>query len=152
MQKKSKGGSILLIAVIFTIILGTIVGSILKWGLTELKINEHHFTFLEAQNATESILQYAMADLMKRRESATNFDTNELAPTNNPVTTSSFFSTLFNNTSIVTSSGELIGGTIPSSTWIYIDPNDKGNQFDPQKGKRILARNFQLLAKTTANN
>lgn len=133
--------------------MGIIVASIMQSSTTESRLNERAFMAMQARNAVESIVDYATAHLVRRWDFQTSFKTDELAPSNKPVTMKSELTSFLAKTAKVDlTSYELIGGIIPPAIQFYVNPNDPANQYDSQKGKIVTAREISLFGMVKAKH
>lgn len=149
-QPHRKRGSVLLLATIFTAVLSVMVVSLLKYAVTEMRLNKSAINYLEASNAAESIAEYGFAQLQSRWESQTNFNSNELrtSPLSFPSTAEAFYA----GTHVIYDDLELIGGTVPPGEWVYLDPSDPSNQSDPLAGRRVFQRDVEVYAKGVSDD
>ncbi len=150
--RESRKGSALMTILIIGMGLLTVLGVTLRWGITEKRLNIQHLRRQAAKNAAESVVEYGFADLIQRFTNQTSFPLDELAPQNNPLALPSTFATFFGGTNIDTANAELHGGMVPPGEWIYIDPSDPANEFDPLKGKRVFVRDVVVFGKATAES
>jgi hypothetical protein len=141
-------GSILVIAMVFGLLLMASSGVLLYYGISEKSINQRHFLRLEAQAASEASVEYGFAQLLKRWTNQTNFAANELQTT--PLTIPSSAKTFFGNSNVDITSMQVTGGLVSSGKWVYIDPRDPANILDPQKQKRVFARDVEVFGTATA--
>ncbi len=145
-----KRGSVLSVVLILTSALALMIAGTLSNALLESKLNEEHIVTINVNNAAESVVDYGVAQLLKRWEFQTSFKDNELAPNNKPLKITdelrSFLSSPANSNSanLQISKLALTGGVIPPNVQFYIDPNDPANQFDVHKGKMVLARDVEI--------
>ena len=150
-------GSAFVTVLLFTFLLLTLVASILKWSLSERRLNIRASYWLEARNAAEAVAEYGFAQIATQFTSHANppsFDPGgssplNLPPTHSPVQAGDFFF----GSHVDPASLELIGGTaqsIPSSGALYlIDANDANNASDTLKGQYVYRRDIRVLAKAT---
>jgi hypothetical protein len=143
-------GSALLLILFLTMALCVMIGPLMMATLNETKMNERHIVTMEAKNAAESAVEYGVATLKLRWDNETNFPANALVtqPLSIPANISTM---LWNGTVVSPTSVVLTGGLVPSGAEIYIDPTNPANQFDPQRGKMVFARDVVVYAKATAN-
>ena len=150
--REPRKGSALMTILIIGMGLLTVLGVTLRWGITEKRLNIQHLRRQAAKNAAESIVEYGFADLIRRFTNQTSFPLDELSPQNNPLALPATFATFFSGTNIDTANAELYGGQVPPGNWVYIDPSDPANEFDPLKGKRVFVRNVVVYGKATAQS
>ncbi len=150
--REPRKGSALMTILMIGVGLLTVMGVSLRWGITEKRINIQHIRRHSAKNAAESIVEYGFADLIQRFSSQTSFALDELSPQNDPLALPSSFATFFGSTNIDTATAELHGGQVPPGQWVYIDPSDPANEFDPLKGKRVFVRDVVVYGTATAKS
>lgn len=148
--RRRKGSMIMLVIILTTgITMG--LGSILRYGINEKKMNERHVLRQQAKNGAESLVEYGFADLIERfrTQSAVGLVQKSLA--SDPVTIPSTAAAFFANSDIDLNKSELIVGEVPdSATEVYIDPKDPTNEYDPLKGKRAYVRRIEVIGKSVA--
>lgn len=150
-------GSIILIVLIFTTIIGLLAGSLLTYSMSERRLNQRTQMRYESKNAAEGVLEYGAAELVVRFRSDLNFSTDQLTTT--PVTThNTRAATLFAN-----AGGQLWTYVNPASIglWVsqtsesgrrYVDPNNPENDFDPLRGQNVSVQAVRLLARASATH
>jgi len=138
-------GSALLVVVLITGAVAVMVGSTLRYGVHEAKINQDHFYRLEAETAAEALVYYGMAELHHRFESA-------LAPSLSQMTVPTEYKTLYNGSNIDASSLDIYFADQTNYGMGVIDREDPANQNDPLKGKRVNLREIKVYAKAAAQN
>lgn len=144
----------MVMAIMIAAVLGIAVASILRWSLTERRLNERHALRLEARNAAEAATEFAFAQVRYRMDNQTSFPVTMLDP-DGPDPLEPPPSSIFAGSNVVTSSVEVTGGVVRSitndlsGTHFFVDPTDPNNQFDPHKGKRIFRRDVLILGKAT---
>lgn len=143
-------GSALLVVVLLTGVMAIIIGSLLKWGLTEKEINEGYIRHLDAQNAAESVVEFGVGQLAYRWEAQTNFNEDDLAPSQAPLSLTSKFNNMFNVTNRDYDT-DLVGGVIELGS-LYIHPNDPANEDDPHKGKLVSVKSVQVYGRASVTD
>jgi Tfp pilus assembly protein PilX len=150
-------GSIILIVLIFTTIIGILAGSLLAYSISERRLNQRTQLRYESKNAAEAVLEYGAAELVVRFRSDLNFATDQLKST--PVAThTGRAATLFANPA-----GQLWTNVDPASVnlWVsqtsesgrrYVDPNNPENDFDPLRGQNVSVQAVRLLARASATH
>lgn len=156
----ARRGSGLVMAIIFSTLLVLVIGSMLKWVVTEANLNRRALLRLEARNAAEGIAEYGMTQIRYRMENTSTFSANAFTSTgSHPLSLPP--SDLFTGTNIVVASSAITGGRINnvtsngSASLYFVDPNDPNHINDPLKGKWIFRRDIPIYAKavaTTPNN
>jgi hypothetical protein len=154
---RRRRGSAFVTVLLFTFLLFTLVASILKWSLSERRLNIRASYWMEARNAAEAVAEYGFSQIATQFSSHANppsFDPTGssplvLPPTHSPLETSDFFY----GSHVDPNSLEIIGGTqavIPSSGALYlIDSTDANNASDTLKGQYVYRRDIRVLAKAT---
>ncbi len=158
--RSARRGSGLVMAIIFSTLLVLVIGSMLKWVVTEATLNRRSLLRLEARNAAEGIAEYGMTQIRYRMENTSTFQANAFTSAGaHPLVLPN--ANLFAGTNIVTASNSINAGRINnvtsngSSSLYYVDANDPNHFNDPLKGKWIFRRDIPIYAKataTTANN
>ncbi len=149
-------GSVILIVLIFTTVLGTIAASLLSYTLTERRLNHSNRLRFEAKNAAEAALEYAAAETRARLTQNLNFSTNEFSTS--PITTHTsrlpvLLKTGSGEYNNVGSSGvELWVSQVSEPVRRFIDPNNAGNDFDPLRGQTVGSQSVRFIAKSTAQD
>lgn len=141
-------GSVLVVILIFTIVLGLGMASLLRWNLAELRLNHRHLLRTQAHYAVESVLEHGFSELNKRFIEHLSIPVNSLGPGNHPLRLPS--ADFFYGSNIPYEDLRLYGGVIPPAEWTFIDPRDPANTFDPLAGRMVLARTIVLLGEATA--
>jgi hypothetical protein len=141
----------ILLVLFITFGLCLVVGPLMMATLNETKMNERHIVLLQAKNGAESAIEYGVAQLKLRWDNQTNFPSDALIT--QPLSIPSTISTLlWNGTAVSSTSVILTGGIVPPGQWIYVDPTNPANQFDPQRGKMVFARDVVVYAAVTASS
>ncbi len=144
-------GSVILVVLMTTVGLSLIMTPLMQATLTESKMNEKNILNMQARNAAESVIEYGVADLKLRWDNQAGFPANELI--NHPLSmNTTVMNWLWNGTSVVQSSMNITGGIVPPGQWVYIDPMDPMNQFDPQRGKMVFARDVMVYGRVTTSS
>jgi len=175
-QNKSSriSGSAIPVVVILLITTSIIMGSVLRFAVSETRLNRNQEIWMEAKFSAEAISEYGFAELRKRFDSNNNFPEDGLLPVTggNPLTLPSHFYSFFQNSgtpleksNIVlppdpydpfeewgTYSTEIIAGVVPRGEWVFIDPNVPGNENDKLKGRRVFARGVAVYGKATVQD
>jgi len=144
-RRDTRTGSVLIMATLFATVLSLIIGSLLKYSTTEMRLNYSQTNYLKASLAAESMAEYGFAELKKRWDRQTSFSVDELR--NDPIVIPSTAAAFYSGTQVVYNDLELIGGNVPPGEWVYIDPSDPANQDDTQKGKRVFQRSVEVYGK-----
>jgi len=146
--RPSSSGVALITVIIFTTVLVAIVGSLLRWGVHEQRINHRHFVLMDAQNAAESAVEFGVGQLSYRWEAQNSFQENELAPGNRPIQMNDAFREHFTNDRY---DMELIGGIITLGRF-YVDPSDPSTVDDPMRSRMVNVRSVDVYAKATVSD
>ncbi len=156
LRRCSRRGSALIVVIIFTTVMAVAVASVLKWSITERRLNGRHTIRLEARNVAEAAAEHAFAQIRHRMDHQTSFPEFALDPSG-PDALLPPPASMFSSSVVDPSSVEVVAGIVRtitnngSSTHFFVDPADPNNQFDPMRGKLIFRRDVQILAKATAN-
>ncbi len=170
-QTNRRQGSAIPIVVILLIGTSVILGSVLRYSVSETRLNRGHNMWLEAKFTAEAISEYGFAELRRRFDSQNAFPEDALMPITggNPLELPAHFYNFyadtgsnFLNSNVVkppnpydpfedwgTYPTEIIAGIIPRGEWVYIDPNIPGNETDKLKGRRVFARGVAVYGKAT---
>lgn len=167
-------GSAIPVVVIFMISSSIVLGSVLRFAVSETRLNRNSEMWLEAKFAAEAVSEYGFAELRKRFDSNNSFPEDGLLPITggHPLTLPAHFYSFFTNhgSTVVRSNlvlppnpydpfeewgtypTELIAGIVPAGEWIYIDPNIPGNETDRLKGRRVFSRGIAVYGKATVRD
>jgi len=162
MKKKSLPhsvrGSALAVALLFTIICSVLAFSILRWSVTERRLNARGGLWLAARNAAEGVAEYGFSQVRN------DFETKSTPGSYRPGTANALNlpnASVFAGSSVVTGAlstsnpngMELLAGPpvqIPTGSGLcFVDPNDFNNQFDPLKGKWVFRQDIVVLARAS---
>lgn len=140
--------------VILTTLVGITGSVLLRYALSEFRLNQRNNLRFEAKNAAEAEMEYGAAELMSRLQRKVNFSTGEL--TSSPLTTQNNRKTVlfaqgagtFN--SVAPSGMKFWASQYGEAGRKYIDPGDPGNDFDPLRGQNVRTQTLRLLAQATA--
>lgn len=150
---QSTSGSALIVVLILCTAIGMVITFILRNSVTEKRLNEYYLLSMNSRNAAESIVDYGVGQLTERWRTQVTFQSEELAPTSSKaLTIKSELKDFLGAGNIDSESLVLLGGVIPPNALFYINPDDEANQFDPHKGKWVLARNVEILGRATASH
>jgi hypothetical protein len=152
-SRKNRGSGVVF-AIIFATVIAIVLASMLKWIMTEARLNQRAVYRLEAKNAAESLAEYGLCQIRYQMENTSTFLANAFTPSGaHPLALPS--STLFDGTHVYTTSNALVGGRLSSvystgsTTLYYMDANDPNNLNDPLKGKWVFRRDVPVYAKAT---
>ena len=167
MHAKNKGNGLLVVLIILTVI-GFGVYSVFDLVNSEFRLNKRAEAYNEARQGVESLIQSGVADLHTRFANAVAFDPNMLSPSNNPLFVSNEFLNIYDNPDsnlvipTVTQYGstddffsqdtEIIGGRISDWESKFIDPNEIGNERDPQAGLQLYCKTVEVFGKASVNH
>ncbi len=153
----SNRGSVIVISIIFTTVLGIVASSLLSYTMSERRLNQRSLMRYESKDAAEALLEYAASELSVRFQADLNFSTTQLTTT--PITThTSRFSTLFADTSgtnwtnVDTATRGLWVSQTSESGRRYVDPNNPENEYDPLRGQWVSVQAVRMLARGKAIN
>lgn len=151
-MQKNRRGSIILFALVMLTAISVYIALTLKNSVQESRMNERHFTTIQANNAAESVVEYGTSQLIRRWRSQTIFRANELSPGSKPLQIHSEAKDFFQRQELPITDIELQGGIIPPNARFYVDPNDHDNKHDPHKGKNVFARNIEIYGRATVTH
>lgn len=146
---KTKGSAIVT-AVVITMAMALIIASLLSAALSERKMNHRSALRLEAKNAAETTIEFALAQIKDKFETRTNITTSALTSGADRlvIPAQSYYSGNVRYDSLA-----VLGGDIPSlSALTFIDPGVAANDQDPDKGKRVYARRITVLGSATVRD
>ncbi|MCF7686708.1 MAG: hypothetical protein K9M98_05530 [Cephaloticoccus sp.] len=153
----SNRGSVIVITIIFTTVIGIVAGSLLTYTMSERRLNQRSLLRFESKDAAEALLEYAAAELSVRFQSDLNFSTTQL--TTSPITShTSRFGTLFvqtsgtNWTNVDLTSPGLWVSQMSESGRRYVDPNNPANEYDPLRGQWVSVQSVRMMARAGAVN
>ncbi len=153
---RSTRGSGIVMAIIFSAVLCAVLASMLRWVMTESKLNQRSLLRLEARNAAEAVAEYGMCQVRFKMDNTSTFLANAFTPSGSQAITAPA-SSLFAGTHVNTSATGIFAGRISnvvssgSSLLYFMDANDPNNINDPLKGKWIFRRDIPIYAKATVN-
>ena len=154
----SSRGSALAVTIIFTMVCALLAFAVLRWSVTERRLNQRGALWLAARNATEGIAEYGFSQVRN------DFETNAAPGSYKPGLANALNlpnASVFAGSSVVTGAlstsnpkgMELIAGPITQipngANTYYVDPNDYNNQFDPLKGSWVFRRDVVVIARAT---
>lgn len=143
-------GSALAAVIMIAAVIGLIVASIFEGTVTEMKINDRYVTRIKAKTAAETAIEYGASDLSSRFDRRSSFPADELKSGKNPLSMPSGMGTFYSGTDIMWQKMAINGGVVPPGEWVYFDPTDPANEFDPMRGRRAYVREIVLLGKGVA--
>jgi hypothetical protein len=137
----------------------------MQTSTTERRLNHIAALDTEARNASEAVVEFGLAQLQYRFGSKNSFSSNELSKSQNPLILPGTFYTLFNGSNVSmpanpyngtvnygTYPTEVIGGTVPSAGWTFINPAVPGNATDPLVSRRVNIRDIDVLGRATVTD
>lgn len=138
-------GSTLLVVLGFAILLGLFLAGVMNRGQTEQRLTDRNLRFHEALNAAESIGNYGIAEVVRRYTTRAVLPANEFST--NPLTIPD--TGFFDDTGIVESFNELVGGIIGATVRTYV-PDDSAHANDPLKGSIVDSVDVNLYSRAAA--
>ncbi len=144
-------GSALAIVLILSAVIAIIIASVISGTVTEMKVNDRYVARIKAKAAAESAIEYGASELAYRFENQTSLGTNDLKQGNDPLSLPATIEEFLRSGDIDYEKMAIYGGIIPPGEWMYFDPNDPANEFDPMRGRRVFVREIELYGKGTAN-
>lgn len=143
---RQRKGSVLITVLLVATVMSLVVGSLVRLGVEESRVNSRHFLFLNARNAAESAVEFGVAQLTERWRTQVSFPSDDLHPDNRPINLSQELVDFFEPLNIDNIAVD--GGVIEVGRF-YINPSDPANQFDSQKGKMVLVRSVAIYGRAT---
>ena len=161
-RPNSRGGALIL--VLITGMIATVTGAIvLRFGLTEMRVNDAYHTRLQAQNAAEAQIDYAIAQLQRRLNQSISFRYDALLY--DPIVLPESHEVFFDDAIIRLDQSRIDGFVMPPEDsnfvagnqnavgqWVYLDPHDIRYRNDPLAGKHVLIREIEILSRATARS
>jgi hypothetical protein len=146
----ARRGSVILTVLLVVLVLGLVAGVIMRWALVEKRINHRHEVWTHARYGAEAVVEHGFAELRRRFTTRTSLPADSLAPDKEPLGLPD--PAFFAGSRIDVSSLEIVGSFIPPFQWIFLDPNDPANRFDPLRGQTVLAREITVYGRATATD
>jgi len=140
-----KSGSALITTMILVGIISVILAWILRYSVSERRVNHRHKLRAQTTNVAEAIVEYGFAQLSYTFNNNTTVASTAFNSGGSGALALPPAASLRNNVDY--SNLEIYSSTVPSSSFIYIDPNEPDNLFDPLKGKYVRAFEVSLYAK-----
>ena len=145
-----RSGGALITVIIVTTIISAIVGSLMKWGLADQRINLRHFVLLDARNAAEAATELGAGILAYRWESQSSVPADDLKK--NPLDEEDAYrNELPNYFPSSRYDFDLAGGSVSRGRF-YIHPDDPSFSDDPHKGKLVTVQSVDILSKATVDD
>ncbi len=145
-----KKGSALLTTLILVGVLSAVMASILKYSVSERRLNHRHKLRTQADNTAEAIVEYGFAQLAYTFDNKTTVGANTFASGGAGALSIPAASALRSNVKYANT--ELYASTVPNSSLVYIDPLEPDNMFDPLKGKFVRAFEVNLYGTATVTD
>ncbi len=145
-----KRGSALLTTLMLVGVLSAIMASILKYSVSERRLNHRHKLRTQADNTAEAIVEYGFAQLAYTFDNKTTVGATTFASGGAGALSIPAASALRSNVKYADT--ELYASTVPGSSLIYIDPLEPDNMFDPLKGKFVRAFEVNLFGSATVTD
>ncbi len=169
MNSNNQGNGIFVVLIIVSAIAFGVysVSSLIN---SESRMNYRAEAYQKARQAVESLIQSGVADLHARIENSGAIPTDELSPTNRPLSISTDFLAIYNDpnnqsnlvipdvtkytsiSDLFSQDTEIIGGMISPSVSTFIDPYETGNELDDQKKQFLFKRTVEIFGKATVNH
>lgn len=146
----SKRGSALLTTLILVGVFSAIMASILKYSVSERKMNHRHKLRTQADNTAEAVVEYGFAQLAYTFDNKTTVGSSTFASGGAGALSIPASSTLRSNVKYADTS--IFASTVPNSSLVYIDPAEPDNLFDPLKGKFVRAFDVNLYGSATVTD
>lgn len=146
----ARRGSVILTVLLIVLVLGLVAGVVTRWALVEKRINHRHEVWTHARYGAEAVVEHGFAELRRRFTTRTSLPADSLAPDKEPLGLPD--PAFFAGSQIDTASLEIVGSFIPPFQWVFLDPNDPANRFDPLRGQTVLAREITVYGRATATD
>ena len=146
----SERGSALLTTIILVGVLSTIMASILKYSVSERRMNHRHKLRTQADNTAEAVVEYGFAQLSYAFDNKTTVSSNTFASGGAGALSIPASSSLRSNARYADI--KVFASAVPNSSLIYIDPTEPDNLFDPLKGKFVRAFDINLYGSATVTD
>lgn len=154
-QRKSlRRGSTLVMVALISAGVALVIGVLLRFALTEARINRASILRIEAKNAAEAALEYGAAELAVRFQGNRNFNSTTLV--SSPISAhttrlpSLYVADADRPTSVTPSTVLLYVSNTSTGVTRRIDARDPNNAFDPLRGQTVSSRFVRLLSTATA--
>lgn len=151
-QRHPQRGAALLVALILMTAVAIVIASVVQSTNTEARLTAHSNLRMQADDAAEMLVDYALGDLARRMEDEVSFTEDEFSPSKNPFLIHDELRAGFDGMSIDQDSLALFGSKISTVSRFLIDPNDPANRFDTLKGKVVYVRYVDLYGRATATH
>ncbi len=150
MVSKSKRGSALITTLFLIGVMSTILAMLLRYSVSERKMNHRHKLRTQADNTAEAVVEYGFAQLSYAFDNKTTVASDTFKSTGAGALSVPAAARLRANTKY--SDVEVFASAVPNSSLVYIDPTEPGNLFDPLKGKFVRAFEINLYGKATVTD
>ena len=149
-ERNRRKGSALITTLLLVGVLSAVMASILRYSVSERRVNHRHKLRAQADNTAEAVVEYGFAQLAYTFDNKTTVASNTFASGNSGALSLPAASSLRSN--VKYGDLELYAGTVPNSSLVYIDPSEPDNMFDPMKGKYVRAFDVNLYGKATVSD
>lgn len=149
-EGNKRTGSALITTLLLVGVLSAVMASILKYSVSERRVNHRHKLRAQADNSAEAVVEFGFAQLAYTFDNKTTVASNTFASGGAGALALPAVSSLRSN--IKYGDLKLYAGAVPNSTLIYIDPSEPDNMFDPMKGKYVRAFDVNLYGKATVSD
>ncbi len=147
---KNKRGSALITTLIIVGVMAVTMAWLLRYSVTESRINHRHKLRAQADNTAEAVVEYGFAQLSHVFDNNTTVGSTAFISSGGGALVLPPQASLRSNVDYANL--EIYSSAVPSSNFIYIDPTEPDNLFDPLKGKYVRAFEVTLFAKATVTD
>jgi hypothetical protein len=161
----SRRGSALITVALIASVIVLITGSLLRYALSERRLNMRHAARIEARNAAEALAEFGASQIRQKYETRGTFTLNPNGTDALTMPPASFWtgSKVITTASDLTEAEyapanstdlELIGGTertvtTGTSSLYFVNPADENNAGDPLIGKWVTRRDVSVIGRAT---
>ena len=146
-MNQAKRGSAIATTVLIIAVLSSAMAALLKFSVTERRINYRHQLRTQASNTAEAVVEYGFAQLSYVFDNKTSVNSDSFKSGTSGELSIPPEASLREN--IDYSDFKLFSSSVPSSSLEYVDPTEPDNQFDPLKGKYVRSLDVALYGSAT---
>lgn len=147
---QKRKGSALITTIVLVGVLAVAMASLLKYSVTENRINHRHKLRTQSENTAEAVVEYGFAQLSHSFDNNTTVASNTFNSSGSGALALPPKASLGSNVDYAKLA--VFASTVPTSSLTYIDPNEPDNMFDPLKGKYVRAFDVTVYGKATIND
>lgn len=137
---------------LFSFLLLTLMASVMRWSMTERRMNSRAGYWLEARNAAEAAAEYGCYQVAQAFSTRANPVFGTGSGQVSIGMSSDLISSFFSSSRVTGNSIEVKAGTVtrvPATSLYYLDPADPNNKYDPLIGRYVYRRDVTVLSKAT---